>query len=153
MLARLFGESQAVMKAKAEEVLPPWHPTSKSYPFSCINTHEPAQQAVPPQNTHFPAPWTGLALVGRSICTSGTVVPCLSPAHHGNAHQLSCFQHLNEAPLQSPRPRLSKTVSNFITAVSPLWYSWSARFSLVLPMWKAWSMGLSQRTCKIDRKG
>lgn len=118
MLARLFGETQAVMEARAEEVLPPWHPTSQSHPFSCINTQEPAQltELLLPQKATFHLPELG-------VSTGGTAVPCLRSAQltpEPRTSRAASNAWTKQAPLQSPNPQLSKTVSNFITAVPPL---------------------------------
>lgn len=99
MLAGLFGEAQAVTEARAKEVLPPWHPTSQGHPFSCINTHEPAQLTglLLPQKDTFQLPELG-------ISTGGTAVPCLRSA------QLSSRRSHAPAELL-PTPEPSKHLS------------------------------------------
>lgn len=152
MLARLFGEAQAVTEARAKEVLPPWQPTSQGHPFSCINTHEPAQLTglLLPQKDTFQLPELG-------ISTGGTAVPCLRSAQltpEPRTSRAASNAWTKQAPLQSPQPQLSKTDSNFITAVPPLQISWSLRFFASFNCAKAWRIGLSQQTGKIiDRKG
>lgn len=126
----LLGDPRLLWQPELRSCLPDTllqraSPSPGSTSWTCT-----AQAAVLPRKSHFQPPALGLPWL-QMHTGRRTVVPCLS-----SLTMETPPAELLPTPAAGPAPEttFSKAVSNFSTAVSHWWCSWSLRFSLTV--WK-----------------